>query len=153
MQEEKYDMNDVEYAGFWIRVLACFVDSLILTLIAIPIGAIFGFAAATFILTGNEDGTVWVALMGNLIGWIISTLYYVLLVASRKQGTFGKQFLGLKVVDENGERISKSRSLGRFLSSMISSLLLYIGYIMVAFHPKKRGLHDIIAGTYVIKTK
>jgi uncharacterized RDD family membrane protein YckC len=53
------------------------------------------------------------------------------------------------VTDEQGQRISILRALGRELSKIISALILLIGYIMVAFTDRKRGLHDMIAGTLV----
>lgn len=81
----------------------------------------------------------------------LSLMYVILLPASTLQGTLGKAALGLKITDVNGERISVWRSLGRALSEILSTIILFIGYIMIAFHREKRGLHDIIAGTYVIR--
>ena len=71
--------------------------------------------------------------------------------SSVNQGTIGKMALNLKVTDLNGERISFGRATGRFFAKYISSITLLIGYIMAAFTERKQALHDMIAGTYVIK--
>ncbi len=63
-----------------------------------------------------------------------------------------KQFLGLKIVDVNGNKISAGKSWLRYLGYILSGIM-YIGYIMVAFTEGKRGLHDFIANTYVVKSK
>ncbi|MBD1382497.1 RDD family protein [Bacillus sp. IB182487] len=56
------------------------------------------------------------------------------------------------MTDENGNRIGLLRSLVKFFSTFLSTIILFIGYLMVAFHPEKRALHDLIAGTYVMKS-
>ena len=61
--------------------------------------------------------------------------------------------VGLRVVDEQGQRISFARATGRFFAKFISALILMIGYLMVAFTDRKRGLHDIMAGTLVVKIR
>jgi len=65
----------------------------------------------------------------------------------------GKKILGLKVVDLDGKKITFGRASGRWLASILSGFLLGIGYLMVAFTEKNQGLHDMIAGTYVLTTK
>jgi uncharacterized RDD family membrane protein YckC len=71
--------------------------------------------------------------------------------SSVKQGTVGKMILGIKVTTINGGRISFARATGRFFAKILSSLFLFIGYIMAAFTQRKQALHDIIAETLVIE--
>ena len=71
--------------------------------------------------------------------------------ASSKQGTLGKMVLGIIVTDEAGNRISFGRATGRYFGKILSSLILLIGYIMIAFTKKKQGLHDLLASTLVVK--
>jgi len=59
--------------------------------------------------------------------------------------------VGLKVTDENGERIGFGKANVRYWSKFLSFLILYVGFVMVAFTEKKQGLHDKIAGTLVVK--
>ncbi|MFC9276627.1 RDD family protein [Bacillus spizizenii] len=84
-----------------------------------------------------------------LITLIISVLYYGLLTASKMQGTLGKKILGLKVVNEQGERITIGQGIGRYFAYILSGIIFYIGFIMIAFGEKK-GLHDIICKTRVV---
>jgi uncharacterized RDD family membrane protein YckC len=79
-------------------------------------------------------------------GW----LYFALMESSSKQGTLGKMALSIMVTDVNGNRITFGRATGRYFGKFLSGLILYIGYIMVAFTEKKQGLHDMIAGTLVV---
>lgn len=67
------------------------------------------------------------------------------------QGTLGKRILSLKVTDEAGNRISFGRATGRFFAKILSSMFCCIGFIMIGFTERKRGLHDMIAGTLVMR--
>ena len=71
--------------------------------------------------------------------------------SSSWQATLGKKVLGLVVVDENGQRISLAKGIGRYFGKILSALIVLIGFIMVAFTEKKQGLHDMLAGTLVLK--
>ena len=59
--------------------------------------------------------------------------------------------LGIQVTDLQGNRVSFGRALGRTLAKILSAIILYIGFIMAAFTEKKQGLHDMVAGTLVVK--
>ena len=135
------DQNEVQvqYAGFWVRLVAYVIDSVIF---AVILGLVFFFI-------GRVDEIT--EMLINLLGLFAWALYLIIMHASSWQATVGKRILGIKVVDEYGDRISLSRSTGRFFSEFLSTILLMIGYLMIGFHRHKRGLHDIIAGTFVIK--
>jgi uncharacterized RDD family membrane protein YckC len=85
--------------------------------------------------------------LGLIGGW----LYEALMESSAKQATLGKMLLGLMVTDEAGNRISFARASGRHFAKYISSFTLFIGYIMAGFTAKKQALHDMIAGTLVVR--
>lgn len=142
-----------EFAGFWRRFAAVFIDAIILMLIAIPVAIVFGIIAFILAIMGSDGGASLAGLLGEIVGGVVGAFYYIYLVASKHGGTYGKRAMGIAVVNENGETVSIKVSAIRYLCSMISGLILYIGYIMVAFHPQKRALHDIIAGTYVVKVR
>jgi uncharacterized RDD family membrane protein YckC len=61
--------------------------------------------------------------------------------------------LGIVVTDTDGKRVSFGRALGRNLGKIISSIILLIGYFMIAFTEKKQGLHDIMANCLVVVKK
>lgn len=123
------------YSGFWVRSFAFLIDCIII----VPLN--------TIILSYLDEGSVVRLLLPNLIWWG----YSAGMISSNFQATFGKKILGLKVVGLDGCRISFARASGRFFASILSGLIFGIGYLMVAFNPKKQGLHDQIAGTYVVK--
>jgi uncharacterized RDD family membrane protein YckC len=77
-------------------------------------------------------------------------VYYSLLESSSWQGTLGKKLLGMRVTDLNGNRISFGRATGRYFGKILSGMICFIGFVMVAFTEKRQGLHDMLAGTLVV---
>ena len=86
-----------------------------------------------------------------LFGAVLSISYAVFFTGYCGQ-TPGKMALRIKVIRTDGSPVSYGRAVLReVLGKFISSILLGIGYLMVAFDNRKQGLHDKIADTYVIK--
>lgn len=129
----------MEYAGFWRRVAAALIDGILVGVVSWIVTAIF-----SAISEGAE-------VTAQILVLIAAYGYYAGMESSSYQATVGKIALGIQVTDLNGNRISFGRALGRNLAEILSALILLIGYIMVAFTPKKQGLHDMIAGTLVVK--
>jgi len=139
------------YAGFWLRVVASLIDSVIILMFSCPLGIVLGIA---FALTGiNPDSPEATAfnLLINGISLLIDWLFYSLFESSSWQATPGKKLLQLKVTDLYGNRIGFGKATGRYFAKLLSGLILGIGFIMVAFTEKKQGLHDMMAGTLVVK--
>ncbi len=138
----------MNYAGFWRRLVAVFMDGIILRIGGSIVGYIVGLAFGT--AGGSEQGAAIVAALISLIGgW----LYYTLMESSAKQATLGKMAMEIYVTDLNGDRISFGRATGRYFGKILSSLIFFIGYIMAAFTEKKQALHDKLAGTLVVRGK
>jgi uncharacterized RDD family membrane protein YckC len=136
------------YAGFWRRFAALLIDSLIAGVAGFLIGFVIGIVVAA---SGGDDiDGGWSALINvvSVVGWF---LYYALMESSSYQATIGKIALGIQVTDLAGNRISFGRALGRNLAKLISTIILYIGFILAAFTERKQALHDMIAGTLVVK--
>jgi uncharacterized RDD family membrane protein YckC len=150
----------VAYAGFWLRFVAIIIDFIALAVVTFPIrlalfGA-FGIHRAMRPTFGERPevilGTFLPALLLTIsINFVINLLYFSICESSSWQGTLGKKALGLAVTDMQGRRISLGHALGRNLAKIISSMTLFIGYIVAGFTAKKQALHDLIAGTLVIK--
>lgn len=87
----------------------------------------------------------------NLGALTLNWLYYTLQESSGAQATLGKRALGIKVVDENGEKIGFGRATGRYFAKIPSSLILGVGFLMAGFTQRKQGLHDMMAGTLVVQ--
>jgi uncharacterized RDD family membrane protein YckC len=130
----------MEYAGFWRRFAAWLIDYIL-------VGVVTGILVAILGAIGGDAGVGF----GYFLSVIGSLLYYSVLESSANQATVGKMALGIQVTDLQGNRISFGRALGRTLAKILSGLILLIGYIMAAFTAKKQGLHDMIAGTLVVK--
>lgn len=149
------------YAGFWIRLGAWVIDTIILAVVSFIIlfiliaGALIGSLSTIYnpalFYTATFQGT---AAIGLILWWIsmlaINWLYYAYQESSVKQATLGKQVFGLIVTSVDGERISFARASARWVGRIISGLIFCIGYIMIAFTEKKQGLHDMIADTLVV---
>lgn len=135
------------YAGFWLRVAAALIDGLIMILPSFVIDFVIGLVLYPKTHMGYESMQIVLFIINSLISW----LYYAITESSSKQGTFGKQIVGIKVTDLYGQRISMARATGRYFGMIISGLILGIGYLMVAFTEKKQALHDMMASCLVIK--
>jgi uncharacterized RDD family membrane protein YckC len=140
-----------EYAGFWIRVLAYLIDCLVMMAVSCPVGILLGVGVVATGADQNSDSAILTNGFSNVISILIGWLYSSLLESSSWQGTVGKKVLGLKVTDLDGDRISFGRATGRYFAQILSGMICFIGFIMVAFTEKKQGLHDIVAGTLVVK--
>ena len=120
-----------EHAGFWRRFAAAIIDAIIIGMV---------FLILIFTPTFYFG---W--LLGLVVGW----LYYGIMESSTTQATLGKMAMSIVVTDMSGNRVSFGRATGRYFAKIISAIILYIGYLMIAFTEKKQGLHDIIADTLV----
>jgi uncharacterized RDD family membrane protein YckC len=129
--------RQLRYAGFWIRVGAYLIDGILIAVVNIILAFIIG--------GGLTSG----GLLLNAISVAIGIAYFCGLESSDKQGTFGKQAVGIKVGNANGEKISFANALGRYFAKILSTILLFIGFIMVGWDDRKQGLHDKLADTYV----
>jgi len=120
------------HAGFWRRMAAFILDSLLLLVPQMALNVAIG---------GN---------IAFLLNIVISAGYFAGMHASAKQATVGKMAFGIKVTDMYGARISVGRATGRYFATWLSAIILFIGYFMAAFTDRKRALHDMIAGTLVV---
>ena len=144
------------YAGFWIRTGAYLIDAVVLWIGQFAIFTVFGvslFAADPMDPASAGMFSSTAGVIAYLLSLIGSILYFVLMESSAKQGTLGKMSLGLIVTDDAGNRISAARATGRYFAKILSALVLLIGFIMIAFTERKQGLHDLMAGTLVLKAR
>ncbi|MGA7853714.1 MAG: RDD family protein [Candidatus Acidiferrales bacterium] len=151
----------VAYAGFWLRFVAIIIDAIVLGfvrwIVLLPFAASMGFGMHGIFMGRHparpEDFIPMIGMFFRL--WVILTvlnwLYFSLFESSGWQATLGKKALGLEVTDLAGRRISFGRATGRFFGKYISAIILFIGFMMAGFTEKKQALHDILAGTLVIR--
>ena len=145
----------VHYGGYWRRFAALIIDEILTYFVVVGaeavVGAMLGMdiGLRRVLSAGKQTAAVfaWNFTVGTLIHW----LYWAGMESSAYQATLGKMALGLKVTDLQGEPISFSRATGRYFGKIISALLLGIGFLMAGWTEKKQALHDIMAGTLVVK--
>jgi len=103
----------------------------------------------------NADKATQFTIALSLLGIIpvANFIYHIVMECSPKQGTYGKQILKIKVTDMLGERIGLGRSILRNLAKILSVLTLFIGYLMSFFNSKQQCMHDMVAGTLVVKDR
>ena len=110
---------EMEYSGFWIRLLGHLIDSILL----------------------------------SIVSWgIVNLVYFIGLWAWRGQ-TLGQMVVNVQVVQTDGTPVDLRTAVLRFLGYIVCYLTLGIGFLLVAFDERKQGLHDKIAGTYVIPVR
>jgi uncharacterized RDD family membrane protein YckC len=149
------------YGGFWLRLLAHLIDHIILGAIAAPLFFILALPTIMRVAheaENNQDPSpeMIMAILSSVflyaaIAFAGQWLYEALLTSSSWQGTIGKRVLRLKVVDQAGNRIGFGRATGRFFAKILSSMFFCIGFLMIAFTEQKTGLHDMLAGTRVLR--
>jgi uncharacterized RDD family membrane protein YckC len=134
--------GSVRYAGFWSRVGALLIDTLVVWVVAFGAGGIAADAG------GAEYDLVVVAYVLAIAG---TWLYFAASESSVHQATLGKRALGVIVTDVGGHRISFARATGRFFGRSLSGLLLGLGYCFALFTERKQTLHDLLASTVVVR--
>lgn len=142
--------DDIVYAGFLRRWAALFLDQLI---IGIPLVVVFVFLAiafGSFKPSDDQSGIAILQVAYYLLYFIVGALYYAGQESSKHQATLGKRVLGIKVTDNEGNRIGFGNALGRWAAAALSYLTFYVGFLMAGFTDRKRALHDMVAGTLVV---
>ena len=143
------EATDIEYVGFWIRVVAALIDTVLVVAVSYPLLiAIYGWAYFGEAKRGFIAGPADFA-----ISWLMPAVASIIFWLS-KQATPGKMAVSARVVDaRTGKTISIGQSLGRYLGYFVSLLPLGLGILWVAFDRRKQGWHDKLAGTVVVRSK
>ncbi len=139
--------NELEYVGFWARVGAAIIDTVLTLCITIPLlVAIYGW-------TYFDDTSMVAGPADALVSWILPAVA-VILFWLKKQATPGKMAVSARVVDATtGSTMSLGQSIGRYLAYFVSTLPLGLGLFWVAWDAKKQGWHDKLAGTVVVRSR
>ena len=139
-------MNEQKYAGFWIRVAAALIDTVLVLLVIMPLLlAIYGKDYMTATSVSWTRGA-WDFLLNYIFPAIAVIAFW-----TYKSATPGKMILKMKIVDATtGGKLSVGQSLIRYLGYYVSIIPLCLGLIWVGIDKRKQGFHDKIAGTVVI---
>lgn len=138
------------YAGFWIRFAAKFIDGIIIGIcVTAPGMAILAMMGAYNKDAPPEMAIVFAQVIFQIVSILASAAYSIFFVG-KYGATPGKMACKIRIINEGGGKIGYGRATGRFFAEILSGLICYIGYIMVAFDAEKRALHDHICHTRVI---
>jgi len=141
------DADELEYVGFWPRVGAALIDTLLLMVICVPIvTSIYGWEywSSDRFIQGPAD---------FVINWVLPAIAVVLFWVYR-QATPGKIAISARIVDATtGAPPSTGQLVGRYFGYYVSILPLMAGIVWVAFDPRKQGWHDKLAGTVVVRPR
>ena len=130
--------------GFWVRFVAYILDLIVVTVGNVMIYALLGEDMVESLDPENPF------VFADLISAVFGLLYTPTLIGLWST-TVGKKPFELYIVRTDGGRCGFWRAFGRELAKVLSALILFVGFLMIAFRSDKRGLHDLIAGTVVIK--
>ncbi len=139
--------DELEYAGFWIRVWASIIDTILLMLIMMPILlSIYG-------IEYMESEEFIKGPTGFLVSWVLPAIA-IIIFWIYKSATPGKMAISSRIVDaQSGSQPTTGQFIGRYLAYFIATLPLGLGIIWVAFDKRKQGWHDKLAGTVVVRKK
>jgi uncharacterized RDD family membrane protein YckC len=158
-------LNEVRYAGFWIRFIASFLDTLFL---ALPVAVIIYFLSdgnwfdfsqyqqnIAYAMSGNASKALasqpQTSLKWELLFEVAVLLVTMIFWRRWRGATPGKKFVRIKIVDaKTFQDIDNTQAITRSFGYIVSTLALLIGFFMVAFRYDKRALHDLLAGTVVV---
>ena len=129
-------VEHVEYMGFWIRLAAALIDIVLLGIVNFLVGLVLGL---------GENAA------GFIVNLAITWTYHVAFITIKGQ-TIGKMALGIQVVDRDGNIPGIGSALLReTVGKLLSTIAIFLGYLWVAWDREKRGWHDHIGGTYVVR--
>ena len=139
--------EQVQYVGFWSRLVASIIDSVLVIMLTLPI-LYFMYGAEYFDSDGSLQG-----LTDFIISYILP-IAVIILFWIYKSATPGKMVISAKIVDANtGNKPTIMQYIIRYLGYYVSIFALGLGFLWVAWDDKKQGWHDKMAGTVVILNK
>lgn len=145
-----------KFGGFWKRLSAFVLDFVVVQAAGLIAGVGLGFLISITDPHAFESEAASQATQARLTPLLIVIfqtllwLYYALMESSRKQATLGKLALGIKVIDQDGHRITFWRSTARHFAKILSIILAGFGFFMISITDRSQGLHDLISKCLVV---
>ena len=141
------DQDTPRYVGFWARMAATVLDAIILLAVTLP--PLYLIYGSEYFLGDQFFYGTW-----DLVFNYVIPAVGILLFWRFKSATPGKMAIGARIVDaSSGGRPSTGQFVGRYLGYFPALLIFGLGYIWIAFDPKKQGWHDKLARTVVVSRK
>ena len=138
------------YAGFISRLIAYGIDVAIITVTLILTTWLVN---TVLVLFGLDDlaalETFLKILLSSLFALLFSLGYFVLFWSVASQ-TPGKTLMGLRIVTTGGDPLTFGRAVRRVLGYILSTFVLFLGFVWILADDRRQGWHDKIAGTFVV---
>jgi uncharacterized RDD family membrane protein YckC len=138
-----------DYAGWWSRVGALLIDTLLL---AVPFVAIIVAVAAT--ADENDDAAWGLAGVAYLLSFVVPFVYFTFMHGGERGQTIGKRATGIRVVDKDGGRLGHGRALGRYAFMFVLGIFavpLLLDYLWPLWDDKNQALHDKVVNSLVVR--
>ncbi len=135
-----------EYIGFWARVGASLIDTVLMAIILVPVGRLFGIGTSLESMRFDSPANIMVNGLLPAVAVILFWMY--------RQATPGKMAIGAKIVDAKTlGKPSTGQMIGRYCAYYLSTIVFLLGFIWVGFDARKQGWHDKLAGTLVVRSR
>lgn len=156
----------VQFAGHGARLGAYILDAILLSVFVtafVIVLMVILFGTIEWSIDANGDvvfgdtaaaaGSFLLFIAGSLLISVLSLLYFPFFWARGGQ-TPGMRVAGIRVVnDRDGSRIGWGAALLRLVGYWVSAFVFYIGFVWILVDARRRGWHDLIAGTCVISAR
>jgi uncharacterized RDD family membrane protein YckC len=141
------ERDDLIYAGFWIRVWASVIDSVLVLMVITPL---------LWFVYGSITGSGWLGFRDPL-DFVVQVVFPAVGCVAfwvYRSATPGKMAIGAEIVDaRTGGRPTTAQLIGRYVGYYVSLIPLGLGFLWIAFDPRKQGWHDKLAGTVVVRRR
>lgn len=152
-EQEPGPAPGLAFGGFGARLVAYIVDGIIVTLVIVAIAIVGALAIGLGAASGSASAAVGSGFLLVIAIFAVSLGYFPFFWA-RGGATPGMKMFGLVVVrDSDGGPISGGQAILRLVGYWVSSVVLYLGYVWIFVDKRRRGWHDLIAGTVVVQRR
>jgi uncharacterized RDD family membrane protein YckC len=132
------------YIGFWARVLATLVDTLLLSIVIVATMLIIYHPIFTNPSSGFSQLIIF------FIEFILPIIVVIIFWLAR-EATPGKMLIKAIIVDADSlHKASVGQYIGRYFAYYVSTIVFCLGFLWIAFDRRKQGWHDKLANTVVI---
>lgn len=149
--EEEGPAPGIKFAGHGARLVAYIIDTIIVTALMIAVALVMGALVTGAAVSGSAGLAVGGGLLLVLAVIAVTFLYFPFFWARGGQ-TPGMKVFGIRIVrDRDGGPISGGQAFLRLLGYFVNGVVFYVGYVWILIDKRRRGWHDLIAGTVVIE--
>ncbi len=149
--EEEGPAPGIRFAGHGARLVAYIIDTIVVTVLMFVVLLVFGALVTGAAVSGSAGLAVGGGLLLVLAVVALALLYFPFFWARGGQ-TPGMKLFRIRIVrDRDGGPISGGQALLRLLGYFVNGVVFYIGYVWILVDKRRRGWHDLIAGTVVIE--